>query len=176
MYCFNGGLLTDEVGIQRVNRRADEVGKGIIAHSARWGDSSRSRLSWLNAVQGVRNFISNRVPTLIGQVRSVGWYPDIDPPKLNKHGGFLQSTEQLLLTGGPGLIYYTLDGEDPRRLGGTIAPSAKILKELPRARDVVKERVGMEIFRQWRQCRTNWRNKSLTMHHGDLALLSLAMW
>ena len=33
MYCFNGGLLTDEVGIQRVNRRADEVGKGIIAVS-----------------------------------------------------------------------------------------------------------------------------------------------
>ena len=42
MYCYNGGLLTDEVGIQRVNRRADEVGKGIIAHSARWGDTSRS--------------------------------------------------------------------------------------------------------------------------------------
>ena len=29
MYCYNGGL-TDEVGIQRVNRRADEVGKALL--------------------------------------------------------------------------------------------------------------------------------------------------
>ena len=160
MYCFNGGLLTDEVGIQRVNRRADEVGKGIIAHSARWGDSSRSRLSWLNAVQGVRNFISNRVPTLIGQVRSVGWYPDIDPPKLNKHGGFLQSTEQLLLTGGPGLIYYTLDGEDPRRLGGAIAPSAKIFEGTTSSETLLRRGSVWKYLDNGSNAGTNWRNKS----------------
>ena len=98
-----------------------------------WGDTSRSRTSWLNAVQGIRNFISGRVPTLIGQVRSVGWYPDVDPPKFSKHGGFIASTQQLLMTGGPGLIYYTVNGSDPRRAGGgtpKCTPTSRVLSKI----------------------------------------------
>lgn len=160
MYCYNGGLLTDEVGIQRVNRRADEVGKGIIAHSARWGDTSRSRLAWLNAVQGVRNFISNRVPTVIGQVRSVGWYPDIDPPKLNKHGGFVQSTQQILLTGGPGTIYYTINGEDPRRSGGGITPGAKIFQGTTSSEVLLRRGSVWKYLDNGTNAGTSWRNKN----------------
>jgi hypothetical protein len=126
MYCYNGGLLTPEAGIERVDRRAEQLDPGIIAHSARWGNTSRSRTAWLGAVSGVRNFISSRIPTLVSQLRSVSWYPDIDPPMFSKHGGFISSSQQILLRGGPGQILYTVNGEDPRQLGGGINPQAKI--------------------------------------------------
>ncbi|MDP6858577.1 MAG: lamin tail domain-containing protein, partial [Verrucomicrobiales bacterium] len=95
---------------------------------ARWGNTSRSRTAWLGAVSGVRNFISSRVPTLVSQLRSVSWYPDIDPPKFSKHGGFISSSQQILLSGGPGLIYYTVNGDDPRKIGGSINSQAKIFE------------------------------------------------
>ena len=91
-YCYNGGLLTDAAGIARVDRRAAQIDTAIIAQSARRGSTSRSRQAWLGAVQGVRNFISGRVPVVIGQLRSVGWYPDIDPPRFSQHGGYVSST------------------------------------------------------------------------------------
>lgn len=125
-YCYNGGLLTDAAGIARVDRRASQIDTAIIAHSARWGDTSRSRQAWLSAVQGVRNFITGRVPTIISQLRGVGWYPGIDPPQFNRHGGFLSSDEQIFINGGPGVIYYTLGDGDPRELGGGVAQGAKI--------------------------------------------------
>lgn len=127
-YCYNGGLLTDAVGIARVDRRAAQIDTAIIAHSARWGSNSRTRQAWLGAVQGVRNFITGRVPTIINQFRGVGWYPSMDPPTLNQHGGYISSDEQLFIGGGPGVIYYTLDGGDPRQLGGGVAQEARVFQ------------------------------------------------
>ena len=126
MYCYNDGLLTDAVGIARVNRRADSINQAIYAHSARWGDTNRSHAAWLGAVQGVRNFITGRVPTLISQLRSVDWYPDVNPPILAQHGGAITSGRPLLIEGGPGTIYYTVNGEDPRRPGGGLSPGASV--------------------------------------------------
>ena len=127
-YCYNGGLLTDGSGIARVERRASQIDTAIIAHSARWGSSSRSRQAWLGAVQGVRNFITGRVPVIISQFRSVGWYPDIDPPRFSEHGGYVSSDQQLFINGGPGVIYYTVDGSDPRQLGGSVSAEAEIFE------------------------------------------------
>ncbi len=127
-YCYNRGLLTDAAGIARVDRRASQIDIAIIAHSARWGNTSRTRQVWLGAVQGVRNFITGRVPTIINQFRGVGWYPSMDPPQFNQHGGFVSSDEQVFISGGPGVIYYTLDGGDPRELGGGVVQGAKIFQ------------------------------------------------
>jgi hypothetical protein len=74
----------------------------------------------------VRNFITGRVPTLIGQLRSVGWYPSINPATFSQHGGYLPSTQQLFIDGAPGTIYYTVNGPDPRRPGGTIDPNVQV--------------------------------------------------
>ena len=127
-YFYNGGLLTDAAGIARVDRRVAQIDTAIIAHSARWGSASRSRQAWLGAVQGVRNFITGRVPVVIGQLRSVGWYPEIDPPQLSQHGGYISSSQQLIINGGPGVIYFTTDGSDPRELGGTVSPTAQVFQ------------------------------------------------
>ncbi len=176
-YCYNGGLLTSDVGIERVNYRAKQLDPGIIAHSARWGNTSRSRTAWLGAVNGVRSFISNRVPTLISQLRSVSWYPDIDPPKFSKHGGFIQSTQQILLSGGPGLIYYTVNGDDPRQIGGAINSQAKIFEGNTSTETLLKRGSvwkyldnGTNAGTSWRSATFNdasWKSGAAELGYGD---------
>ncbi|MDC0201122.1 lamin tail domain-containing protein [Verrucomicrobia bacterium] len=158
MYCYNGGLLTAEAGIKRVDRRAEQLDSGIIAHSARWGNTSRSRTAWLGAVSGVRNFISSRIPTLVSQLRSVNWYPDIDPPKFSKHGGFVQSTQQILLRGGPGQILYTLTGDDPRQLGGGINPDAKVFDGNTNSEMLLRRGSSWKYLDNGTNAGTSWRS------------------
>jgi len=124
-HCYNEGLLTDDAGLARVDRRASTLDPAIIAHSARWGDTSRDRLDWLDAVQGVRNFITGRIPVMIGQLKGVNWYPDTLPATFSQHGGYLPSDQQLFIDSSAGTIYYTLDGTDPRQLGGSLDPGAE---------------------------------------------------
>ena len=157
-YCYNDGLLTDAAGIARVNRRADYIDQAIFAHSARWGSTSRSHASWLNAVQGVRDFITGRVPTMIGQLRSVNWYPDLDPPGYSQHGGSIASTQQLLLEGGPGIIYYTVNGEDPRQLGGAIAPGAEVFQGNTMTENLVSTGSIWKYLDNGSDQGTAWRN------------------
>ncbi len=157
-YCYNDGLLTDEAGIERVNRRADTINQAIFAHSARWGDTNRSHVSWLNAVQGVRNFITGRVPTMIGQLRSVGWYPDIDPPTYSQHGGSIPSNQALLIEGGPGTIYYTVDGQDPRRLGGSVLPGARVFQGNTTTESLVSAGSTWKYLDNGSNQGTAWRN------------------
>jgi hypothetical protein len=127
--CYNGGLLTDAVGIARVDRRAAQIDRAIIAHSARWGDAgTRNRNDWLNAVQNVRNFITNRVPTMISQLRSVNWYPSIDPPAFSQYGGYISSSTEVFINSGPGTIYYLVNGQDPRQQGGAITAGAQMFQ------------------------------------------------
>ena len=159
-YCYNGGLLTPEAGIARVDRRAAQLDPAIIAHSARWGDTTRSRNAWLGAVQGVRNFISNRVPTVISQLRSVSWYPSIDPPKFSKHGGFMQSTQQILLRGGPGQILYTVNGEDPRDLGGGISPEAKVFDGNTTSEILLRRGSAWRYLDNGTNAGTSWRSST----------------
>ncbi|MGI9242162.1 MAG: CotH kinase family protein, partial [Verrucomicrobiales bacterium] len=126
--CYNDGLLTPQAGLDRIERRASVIDGAIIAHSARWGDTTRSRTNWQSAVQNVRNFISGRIPIMIGQLRAVDWYPSMDPPLYNQHGGLIASTDELLISGSPGTIYYTLNGADPRQIGGALNPGAQMFQ------------------------------------------------
>ncbi|MCP4849637.1 MAG: hypothetical protein GY899_16990 [Verrucomicrobiaceae bacterium] len=157
-YCYNGGLLTDSASIARVDRRAAQIDTAIIAHSARWGDTSRSRQAWLGAVQGVRNFISGRVPVIIGQFRSVGWYPDIDPPRLSEHGGYVSSDQQLFINGGPGVIYYTVDGADPRELGGVVSGSAEVFEGNTTTSILINDGADWKYLDDGSDQGVSWRN------------------
>lgn len=125
LHCFNKGLLTDEMSIARIDARAQQIDSAIIANSARWGDSkrqpARTRSDWLSAVEGVRSFFDNRASTLIGQLRSVGWYPRIDPPGFNQHGGSIAQGAGIVISTNATGVYYTLDGSDPRAPGGAVA-------------------------------------------------------
>ncbi len=177
MYCYNDGLLTDAAGIARVNRRADWIDQAIYAHSARWGDTNRSHAAWLGAVQGVRDFITGRVPTLVSQLRSVNWYPDLNPPILGQHGGAISSGRPLLMEGGPGTIYYTINGEDPRRTGGALSPTARVYEGSTTTESLVSAGSiwkylddGSNQGTAWRQSGFNdaaWESGAAELGYGD---------
>lgn len=161
-HCFNGGLLTDASGIARLDRRASRIDEAIIAHSARWGDSKRepayTRNDWLNAVDGVRAFIRGRVPTLVSQLRAVGWFPGPDPPVYSRHGGFVDSETELLITGGAGEIYFTVNGNDPRVVGGAIDGEARQFVGTTASRTLVGRGANWKYLDNGSNQRTAWRN------------------
>lgn len=117
-YLFNGGLLTSENGIARVNDRASQIDMAIIAESARWGDSKVStpytKATWENAVNQVRGWIAGRIPTLLGQFRGRNWFPSIDAPTLSSQSGLVMPGTAVTLSGSSGTVYYTTNGTDPR--------------------------------------------------------------
>ena len=87
---YNDGLLTPENAKAVINSRAAEFDLAIIAESARWGDSKRStpytKSHWQSAINSVNDFIDNRVPVVINQLRGQSWYPGSNPPLFTVNG------------------------------------------------------------------------------------------
>ncbi len=116
---FNDGPLTAEVAIARIENRVAQIEMAIIAESARWGDAKRSspytKQHWENEIGRLINtYLPTRVQAVVGQLRSVGWYPSIDPPAFSQHGGHVPDSFPLAMSAAAGAVYYTLDGSDPR--------------------------------------------------------------
>lgn len=134
-YLFNGGALTPEASLARLEARADEIDLAIIAESARWGDAQRARPftknDWLAAVAHItERFIPRRTEILLDQLNKARLqnrvraplYPDVAAPEFSQHGGMVEPGFQLSMTA-PGDVVYTLDGSDPRK-GAVTASSA----------------------------------------------------
>ena len=66
-----------------------------------------------------------RVGVVLQQFRNVNWFPSIDAPSFNQHGGEVPGGFGVTMNAPAGVIYYTTDRSDPRRRGGGISPSAK---------------------------------------------------
>lgn len=126
-YFANGGILTPTNASNLFMARAHVIDTAIIAESARWGDSKVSQPrtkddDWLPAINNlINNFFPVRTDTVLAQFRNKGWYPTIDPPvyAINgsyQHGGYISKSDYVTMTNpnGSGVIYYTLDGADPR--------------------------------------------------------------
>jgi hypothetical protein len=125
-HCFNGGALTPEANLIRLNLRMAEITNSLVAECARWGASSTyDPVKWQADAQYARdNIFPARTTTLFNQFRTAKWYPPIDPPALSQFGGTVTSNYTLSVTAPSGTIYYTLDGSDPRLPGGGISPNA----------------------------------------------------
>jgi hypothetical protein len=73
------------------------------------------------------NFFSQRHAIVLQQLRNAGLYPALDAPVFNQHGGSVSNGFNLAITNpnaGNGTILYTLDGSDPRLIGGATSPVA----------------------------------------------------
>ena len=118
---FNGGALTPQANIDRFLSRKEEINLAIIAESARWGDSKREPAftrdgAWLTEINHiVEGFLPTRTNVVLGQLKSKGWYPGIDPPAFSAESGLVSRGFQLSMTAPRGQIYYTTDGTDPVR-------------------------------------------------------------
>ncbi|MBW8002449.1 MAG: hypothetical protein FVQ80_10575 [Planctomycetes bacterium] len=118
---FNDGIAQQTQAEALFNKRKNQIDMAIIAESARWGDAKAATPrtkddDWLPAINGViNNFFPTRTSVVTAQLRGQGWYPTIDPPVYNQHGGHVSPGFNLTMTNpnGSGTIYYTLDGNDP---------------------------------------------------------------
>jgi hypothetical protein len=123
--CFNNGPLTLAKNQARFDRRATQIETAVYAESARWGDAKTTPAlnasSWRTARTGTRGYFSARTTQFITEARSRGFYPSIEPPTFNQRGGAVTPGFNVVLAN-PNTpnsqIFYTLDGSDPRPIGG----------------------------------------------------------
>lgn len=130
---FNDGPMTPQAATQILTARKDTIDLAIIAESARWGDAKVAKPrtkddDWLPQVNFLLNdYFPQRASVVLNQFKAKGWYPSIDAPAFNQHGGAVDVGFSLVMTAPSGDIYYTLDGQDPRLPGGAINTAHAIL-------------------------------------------------
>lgn len=136
---FNDGLLTPEQVLRLWNRRAYEVQVAMIGESARWGDYRRdvhpnpssNRVytldgDWIPAnTNMLQTIFPNRTAVVIDQLIKAGYYPSVDPPAFPNIEQINLPGDRLALRAPAGIIYCTLDGSDPRSIGGAPSKNAQ---------------------------------------------------
>lgn len=123
---FNGGPMTQTVAQAMFDARAAQISQAIVPDVARWGTNATNHTlaQWQNRLASIRSgFFATRPATLISQLRTRGLFPTVDAPIFSLRGGTVPTGYGLTLSQGSqtGKIYYTLDGRDPRAVGGGIA-------------------------------------------------------
>ena len=132
-----GGVLSNEQALDRWLIRKAQVEDAMLAHSARWGDSKRPDSprtidDWQAEVNLVENTIfADRAEIVFDQLLNIGLASDIELPSLSIAPGTVVQIGTFLDIGdlADGTIYYTLDGSDPRAVGGTPSASAQQLAD-----------------------------------------------
>lgn len=145
---FNDGVLTSNSIKKMFHERASQIEKAIICESARWGDVidffpgrnvpekvGPERVftvrDWKKEIERLVNeYIPLRSEIVRSQLYSHGLWSDIPAPKPNQFGGSIKEDFQLsfdlgFINQNEGTILYTLNGEDPRLVGGEVSPHAK---------------------------------------------------
>ncbi len=139
---FNDGVLTVDANIERWMARADQIEAAIIGESARWGDAREGESInvppqaivplmtvdiWRQSIAEVVGYFPQSHNLLISRFAADGLFPNIIAPQLNKYGGTVDPGFDLTMSSpSGGTIRYTLNGEDPRLLGGSVNPNAAI--------------------------------------------------
>ena len=134
---YNQGCMTPEKAMALFLSRAKEIEMAIIGESARWGNTYLSPAAtkdddWRPAINEiVNNYFPYRTAVVLDQLKAASLYPMIDPPifenvnqeVLKVQPGYILKLQNQNTT--PGTIRYTVDGQDPRAIGGVVASSAK---------------------------------------------------
>ncbi len=137
-HCFNDGVLTAAAVRERFVARAAEIESAVICESARWGDSSSTSSGgrpgsrhrpphnrddhWRPAIKRVaEEYIPRRTEILLAQLYTQGVISDTPPPVVRVSN---DGHSHALVPGDRGEIIYTVDGSDPRAVGGDVSASA----------------------------------------------------
>jgi hypothetical protein len=142
---FNGGALTPEATLARFNELAADLDPAIIAESARWGDYRRDvdprkdgaslytrNDHWLVEKQDLENnYFPQRSAIVLQQFKDEGLFPGIDAPEFSQYGGEMHDPITLEITSTEGEIWYSLNGQDPRDIGGAVSTANATLYENP---------------------------------------------
>jgi hypothetical protein len=135
-FFFNDGVLTPNNLIARYQEIADQVERAMVAESARWGDTQWSTpltlAEWTTERDWILGtYLPQRSGIVMNELRAYGLYPDIDAPTFNQHGGYVPTGFDLTMSAPLGTVYYTLDGSDPRLVGGAVSGSALVYTGTP---------------------------------------------
>lgn len=128
---FNNGALAPENFEKSFLRRVNEIEKAIILESARWGDyriadSNTTYTKADNWLPKVKEMLSEYIPyrrdVVLEQLKSSEnlLFPKILPPQIAMETMEDNRKKIKLIPDSPvqGVIYYTLNGSDPRSVGG----------------------------------------------------------
>ena len=140
-HLFNGGAMTTAAMQARFASITNYMGPSIVPEAARWGDNSffhqppdtpvlyTPATHWQPECSRIMtNIIPLRWSLSLQQFRAAGLFPALDAPVLNQFGGPVPAGFNLALANpnASGVIFFTLDGADPRLYGsGGVAPSAQ---------------------------------------------------
>ncbi len=148
-FFFHDGPLTPEAVIQRYLALAEFIDKGIVAESARWGDSRRKPPytrdgDWVRERDRLlQTWFPRRSEIVLSQFRWDGLVSENVAPQFlvngePKHGGLLQDGDLLTMIApgsslfNRGYIYYTINGLDPRdSVTGRPSPEAVLYDRQP---------------------------------------------
>jgi hypothetical protein len=132
-HCFDGGPLTPDGAKALWDARAAEIRPAMIAEAARWGDLHgrvNTVADWeANLAREKSRWFDRRTPILIRLLQERGLYPTIAAPEFRvdgrpQHGGSIRAGARIGISAAAGTIYYTLDGSDPRAVGGAVRGAA----------------------------------------------------
>ena len=143
-FLFDNGVMTPAASIARYQAQIDEISQAMIAESARWGDISTSpgpipntQAAWLNEANYILDtYMPQRTGIVISQLQAAGLYPTLDAPEyyvngVDEYGGIFHPGDQLTMSSANlpagAVIYYTLDGTDPRLVGGAVNTASDVL-------------------------------------------------
>jgi hypothetical protein len=129
---FNQGVLTVGRLIELFDTRTKQIEDAVIAESARWGDSDGPGFGgggdnpgmplgrdehWRKVVEYTREeYLPKRSDIVLAQLFAHGLYPDLEPPSASRSGG--GAAAQWVVSAPAGDVFYTLNGSDPRQVGG----------------------------------------------------------
>ncbi|HXJ75214.1 MAG TPA: lamin tail domain-containing protein, partial [Candidatus Dormibacteraeota bacterium] len=129
---FNGGALTLEAATNRFLAKVAQINKAIRAYSARWGDAGREpplgEVQWAAEINWIlTTWFPPRANLVLAQLRTDGLFSSAGAPQFSQAGGAVPAGFNLEMahTNLTGVIYFTLDGSDPRQVGGGVAASAQ---------------------------------------------------
>ncbi len=136
----NHGSFTPDKTIALFRSRAKEIETAIIGESARWGNTYLNPAAtkdddWKPAIDDIiNNYLPYRFAIVLNQLRAADLYPKIDPPIFKFNDDTI--TEQTIELGTgkyftlqrplyeTGTIFYSINGIDPRGIGGVVSGSA----------------------------------------------------
>ncbi len=133
------GIFSPGQCTERLNKRVEQIDMAIIAESARWGDTFYSTAytkdnAWLPELDNLRNeYFPFRANIVMEQLEDLELFPTVPAPVVKGSGKEIldpvenfTSDIDITLTNqaASGDIYYTLDGSDPRKIGGGISGQA----------------------------------------------------
>ena len=133
-HCLGTGTLTIAGQLALWNVRGAEIDLAVIGESARWGDASRTApltrdTDWVPRMNYFRNtWFPARTGIVLSQLQARGYFPALAAPVLAPVPGTVALGAVVTLTQAvpEGVIYYTLNGADPRSFGGTLNPAAQV--------------------------------------------------